>query len=279
MSTAMPTTMKMQGFRTSLLLAFVTLGSAHPGHHHHHHNQSHDHRQLQEEVETPRTCGTHEPTSLDTSLQQRAVQLYKAAQPDGVRMSDVVVPVCFHVIKKSNGEGDLTTEQLQAQLDALTTAYSSASCCDQSLAWCNPGDCSLETSFRFEMAVVNGAGNLVGGTTADVSEVSACVTRTTNNNWAKGSDESGMKSDLQKGGRTTLNIYTIDFETGFLGHSSFPWDYEDEPVEDGVVVQYSTFPNGARRNYDEGDTLVHEIGHWLGLLVSETNENGFQDDF
>ena len=43
-------------------------------------------------------------------------------------------------------------------------------------------------------------------------------------------------------------------------------EYEDSPVEDGVVVASGSVPGGRITYYNEGKTLVHEIGHWLGLL-------------
>ncbi len=46
-----------------------------------------------------------------------------------------------------------------------------------------------------------------------------------------------------------------------------PWDYNTNPILDGVVVRFSTFPGGTNvQYYDMGYTAVHEIGHWLGLL-------------
>jgi hypothetical protein len=52
---------------------------------------------------------------------------------------------------------------------------------------------------------------------------------------------------------------------GLLGYSTFPWDYGNKSLLDGVVVLYSSLPGGTLAPYNEGRTLTHEIGHWLGL--------------
>jgi len=77
---------------------------------------------------------------------------------------------------------------------------------------------------------------------------------------------STLKETLHEGDCTTLNIYTAYFQKG-LGISSNPMNCETRTKFDGVVIDLRTLPKGIVRNedYDEGDTLVHEVGHWLGL--------------
>lgn len=54
--------------------------------------------------------------------------------------------------------------------------------------------------------------------------------------------------------------------TELLGIATFPWDYASDPVMDGVIINPGTVQGGSLPGYDEGDTLVHEVGHWLGLF-------------
>ncbi|KAF8645167.1 hypothetical protein AX16_007995 [Volvariella volvacea WC 439] len=75
-----------------------------------------------------------------------------------------------------------------------------------------------------------------------------------------------MKRKYRKGGPRTLNIYTVGFlQDSLLGYATFPHQYESEPLNDGVVLKYSTTPGGAAAPYNLGRTLTHEVGHWLGL--------------
>ncbi len=78
--------------------------------------------------------------------------------------------------------------------------------------------------------------------------------------------ERAMKSKLRRGGPGTLNLYTINTGSQILGWSTYPHEYRDDPIRDGVVLAYDSLPGGGRKGYDQGDTGTHEIGHWLGLL-------------
>ena len=76
--------------------------------------------------------------------------------------------------------------------------------------------------------------------------------------------EVAAKSALRIGDASTLNVYIMG-GGGSLGWAYFPNNYANSPILDGVVVDYRTLPNGNLPPYNLGDTLVHEVGHWLGL--------------
>ncbi|KAJ3502251.1 hypothetical protein NMY22_g18649 [Coprinellus aureogranulatus] len=78
-----------------------------------------------------------------------------------------------------------------------------------------------------------------------------------------------MKDALRQGGVYDLNVYSVAFDDdenfGLLGYATFPWDYEGAPRDDGVVIHYDSIPGGGFYPYNEGHTLTHELGHWVGL--------------
>ena len=78
-----------------------------------------------------------------------------------------------------------------------------------------------------------------------------------------------MKRALHEGGARTLNIYINGGGPQgqpVLGWSRFPWQYAAAPRLDSVSVNVAGLPGGRARNYNLGDTVIHETGHWLGLL-------------
>ncbi|KAG9057914.1 hypothetical protein FS842_002916 [Serendipita sp. 407] len=98
----------------------------------------------------------------------------------------------------------------------------------------------------------------------------ASTTRTLNANWFNyanygNSYQTAMKKALHTGGANVLNVYTVGFTDGTLGYATFPWSYSGNPTDDGVVILYSTYPGGSASGYNQGKTLTHEVGHWLGL--------------
>jgi len=146
----------------------------------------------------------------------------------GGTTTGAAINVHFHVITDSSGKGNLTSGQINSQISVLNAAYAG-------------------TGFSF---------NLVS---TDV---------TANNNWfttTGGTYETQMKTALRQGTSEDLNIYSNNMGGGLLGWATFPSSYASNPLDDGVVILYSSLPGGSAAPYDEGDTATHEVGHWMGL--------------
>jgi hypothetical protein len=95
------------------------------------------------------------------------------------------------------------------------------------------------------------------------------ITYTVNPGWyhvAPGKVERDMKSALYEGDSTTLNVYAADIGGGLLGWAYFPKGYNNgRDFIDGVVLLDESMPGGTAGKYSLGDTLTHEVGHWLML--------------
>lgn len=182
---------------------------------------------------TPR-CGMDEPdpaTRAAVDATDAADAAAEASSGVAASSSKRTIPVVFHVIRYANPpdghlSGNVPRKRLVRQIRVMNDAYA-------------------KTAFRFTLKK---------------------ITRTTNNNWFymdKGSRaEKRAKNALHAGGKGTLNVYTTGTLT-YLGWGTFPW--WNSGKQDGIVINYGTLPGGWQDHYDQGDTLVHEAGHWLGL--------------
>jgi hypothetical protein len=65
-----------------------------------------------------------------------------------------------------------------------------------------------------------------------------------------------MKEALRQGDRSALNVYTVGFtfanNEGVLGYATFPWLEKEDPINDGVVLSYSTLPGGDLEKFNTG---------------------------
>jgi hypothetical protein len=155
------------------------------------------------------------------------------------------IDVYFHVINKGTGleNGDIPQSQIDAQMAVQNAAYA-------------------RTGWSFDLVSVD---------------------RTTNASWytmTPGSPaESQAKAALRQGSADDLNIYTANLGGGLLGWATFPSEYAGNSSNDGVVILFSSVPGGSTLHYNEGDTLTHESGHWMGLFHTFQGGCGGQGDF
>jgi hypothetical protein len=139
------------------------------------------------------------------------------------------VPVYFHVITSTSGEGKLTASEITKQMKVLNKGFQ-------------------DTGVQFKLVETD---------------------YTANDKWfntqPETSSQTAMKETLRKGGADTLNIYTANLGDGILGYATFPSEYKSKPKDDGVVILYSSLPGGSAAPFNLGHTMVHEVGHWAGL--------------
>jgi hypothetical protein len=114
------------------------------------------------------------------------------------------------------------------------------------------GECSTETGIRFAMLVVDANGDPTGSTTSQVSDASACTTRSINEQWYSNSDhELSMKRALRRGDASVLNVY-FNSPKDLLGYAYYPTSYVKGRFRDGVVVADTSIVGGSSASYNEG---------------------------
>lgn len=152
----------------------------------------------------------------------------------------VTVDTVFHVVSEDQitpAERSRMEGMIEDQMQVLNDAYAG-----------NTAPKAAATPFRF-----------------DLTE----TTWTVNEEWAHpqpGKTERDMKKALRQGDSETLNVYAADIGGGLLGWAYFPKAYNNgRDYFDGVVILDESMPGGTAGRYNQGDTLTHEVGHWLML--------------
>jgi hypothetical protein len=109
------------------------------------------------------------------------------------------------------------------------------------------------------------------------------VTRTDNANWfndcARNSVSKRFTRALSVNAAKNLNVYLCNPSQGFLGWAILAGSRVANTKQDGIFINYATLPGGTAVPYDLGDTVTHEVGHYLGLLHTFQGGCGGSGDF
>jgi hypothetical protein len=175
-------------------------------------------------------CGTPDPTSEENAMVNKVISnwIQKGPSMSSLADSTIYVGIYFHIITDGT-VGQVSESQIGDQLKVLNQRF-------------------YGSGFTF---------------------ILRCINRHSNSNWYKSADDTQMKNTLRKGGRYTLNVYLKDLSVLgdndhiVAGYARFPWDNPGSLL-DGVVCDNRAIPGGAFTG-NLGLTLVHEVGHWLGL--------------
>jgi hypothetical protein len=175
-----------------------------------------------------RTCGVRDLTQEEFEAAEAQRETILKTMPLTEMATGGTINVYVHVITNST-HGNIPDSQINSQISVLNAAYKAG-------------------GWKFVLAAKDVTANdswytMQPGTPA----------------------EKNCKEALRRGKAADLNLYTANIGGGLLGWATFPKDYTKEPLMDGVVVLSTSLPGGSAKNYDEGDTGTHEVGHWMGL--------------
>lgn len=150
-------------------------------------------------------------------------------------VGSVEIPVAFHVVYAGR-KGRVSDQQIRVQIENLNTAF-------------------RDTPFTFKLVRVDRTNN-----------------RTWYNNCAPLSrNEKNMKRRLSFNPRETMNVYSCKTssypeKSGTIGYAYFPFMHPESSYMHGPVIHTATLPGSGDAEFGVyGMTLVHEVGHYLGL--------------
>jgi hypothetical protein len=173
-------------------------------------------------------CGMDIPDGMEMETVQMEMDNHRA-MTDPSFEAIIEVPTYFHIIRYTNKTGGITRAMFSNQLRVLNNAFASA-------------------GYKFVFEGYTITNNTAWSTMTPGSAA-----------------ETAAKTALHEGDAGTLNVYYANIGGNLLGWATFPWWYAGDPLDDGVVVLSQSLPGGSAAPYNEGDTLVHEVGHWMGL--------------
>lgn len=174
-------------------------------------------------------CGTNSPSADKVRRMQDKIEQFKSTKEDFEPTTPQRIQVFFHVITggPNKEDGNVTRDQIDKQMTVLNQAFTT-------------------THFQFDLAKVD---------------------YELNPKWfamAQGKDEEmAARAKLNVNHKDALNVYSAN--TSCYGWSVAYEKIESDPYQ-GAVILFSTLPDGAFTHYNQGHTLVHEAGHWLGLF-------------
>jgi hypothetical protein len=178
-----------------------------------------------------RRCATHQVSTGDRLRMSEIERAFAERTRFAEAALTATIPVAFiHIV--SGAEGRITRAQREKQIEVMNGAYTSVGI---DFTYDEQAVVEVDNEQFFRM----GHGSL---------------------------RERNCKTQHQAlDPETGLNFYTAAPGGGLLGWATFPFEMEGDPKMDGVVMLYSTLPDGASEPYNLGLTAVHEVGHWLGL--------------
>ncbi len=161
---------------------------------------------------------------------------------------EYVIQVVFHVLSNGGGAADIDDSFLNSQVEILNEDFNALSG--------TPGAPGTNGKIRFVLASTDPDGNQTNGivriTNFQGSFPDNDITRDTRGYaWPTGS---------------YLNIFTANLPGGLLGFvADFPHRIAGQP-SDGVYALFSSVGrNASGAPFNQGRTLTHEVGHYMGL--------------
>lgn len=174
------------------------------------------------------------------NLENKFARATRGMKGDGPNNDDNLfhVPVYIHILKGKDNAGAVSRQRIENQMGILNNGFRGR---------VEAG--GEKTPFEFDLKGI------------DVTQNAAWY-----RHFPGSKAEKRMKRTLRVGDAHALNVYLANPRPrGLLGYATFPQWYNENPQLDGVVVNTDSLPGGDYGPYAHGDTLTHEVGHWLGL--------------
>lgn len=201
-----------------------------------------------------------------------------------LRIQDKIlkIPVVFHIIHNNpaniiggTNNANITDEQIKSQIVALNEDYRRKA----GTKGFNTNPVGADMEIEFTLATIDPSGNSSTGITRTFVDKTS---------WDFLNDNQTIANKIHWDYEKYLNIWVLKSDGRTIGYSGFPYDSKliglgatalditNQNVFDGVMVDYryvGTCCGVTGTTYNFGRTITHEIGHYLGLLHPNGDEN------
>jgi Pregnancy-associated plasma protein-A/Secretion system C-terminal sorting domain len=212
---------------------------------------------------------------------ERQIQTLQLQNNRQARIDDKVyqIPVVVHVlhnnISNAIGGNNISDEQINSQIKVLNEDYRRK----EGTNGYNTNLLGADMEIEFVLAPFDPYGNTSTGITR---------TYTNQNGFNLLDDKTAIANIIQWDTDKYLNIWVVKGLNGVIGFAGFPYDSKldglgantqnisEQDLFDGVIIDYRNFGTCCgtlSQNYNLGRTTTHEVGHWLGLLHPNGDEN------
>lgn len=214
------------------------------------------------------------------------IEQYKAVQETGSQSGGIItIPVVVHVIHSGQPVGtapNITDAQVISQITVMNNDFRRLA----GTPGFNSNPVGADTQVQFALAKVDPDGNPTNG----INRVNLCET-----SWSTADINATVKPTTIWDPNSYMNMWSVNFsDATLLGYAQFPigsglqgLPSTGAAFTDGVVANYSTFgsinySDGTfllNAPYNEGRTMTHEVGHFLGLRHIWGDGDCTVDDF
>ncbi len=196
--------------------------------------------------EDPTTSSNFAPPSDCASNRTTPDAAYSPSNLDVIE-----IQVVFHVIRTSSGGGNVPNSRVLSQVDILNEDFRALTS--------TPGANGTDSKIQFVLATVDPNGQATTG-----------INRYDNSNWYN--DSGSYWNTIAWDPDVYMNVYTMGApggSSGILGYVPFlPASSPNSVGSNGdrvVVLNTAVGRNAPAAPYNQGRTLTHEVGHYLGL--------------